>query len=342
MANYTASALTAAQVAFQAKFNDPELRRKQNPALMLGLKNQQVTVVSHKELKSKYERPVKAYIRTKRAAAATAAKTHNHTGTKGDSKEVTLSFIQIVEPFTVHLKQAQGNILKYSEMLQHEIMESAKNIHDRAGTLALAYLQSNRTQLAAPATGGAGTWNAANFALEVAADKKDFFYQNVASFMRKQSYRGTLDLIADQIAFRQSQYINAQGQANNTNLAFQIANMNIAETTEEIDANYQNGSVLVTPEGGFAALPWNDPVNAGGKGDFDSVLGGYGSILDPLGSGLLLDVHGYTTRVDGSAAGGSVQDEAMEMEVSLTIAWILAPLSTANETPVWEVAQAIA
>lgn len=342
MANYTASALLAAQVAFQQKMNEAELRRKQNPALMMGLKNQSVTVVDHKELKKSLSRPVKAYIKTKRANSAAVAKSHDHAGTKSDSKEVTLAWIQIVEPFTLHLKQAQSNILKYSEMLQHEIMESAKNIHDRAGTLSLAYLQANRTQLAAPATGGAGTWNAVNYALEIEAAKKDFFYQNVSSFMRKQNYRGMLDVIADQTAFRQSQYINAQGAGNNTNLNFQISNMNIAESTEDIDANYENGAVLVMPEGGFAALPWNDPANINGKGNYDSHKGGYGSILDPLGSGLLLDFHAYTERADGSAAGGSVQDEKLEAEVSLTIAWVLSPLSTANETPVWEVAQSVA
>jgi hypothetical protein len=339
VANYTASALLAAQVAFQQKFNDPELRRKQNPALMLGLKNQTVTVVDHQALRLKDSRPVKAYIRTTRAASATAAKAYNHTGTKADSKEVTLAWIQIVEPFAVQLKQAQSNIVKYSEMLQHELMESAKNIHDRAGTLSLAYLQTNRSQLAAPTTNGAGTWNAANYALEIEAAKSNTFYQNVASFMRAQRYRGTLDVIADQVAFRQSQWLNAQGAGNSSNLNFQMGGLNIAETIEAIDANYANGSVLIMPEGAFAALPWNDPANVKGKGDYDSVLGGFGTILDPLGSGLSLDFHAYTERNDGSALGGGVQDEKLEGELSLTIAWVLAPLSTANETPVWEAAQ---
>lgn len=339
MANYTASALLAAQVAFQQKFNDPELRRKQNPSLMLGLKNQTVTVVDHQALRLKDTRPVKAYIRTTRAASGNVAKSATHTGTKADSKEITLAWIQIVEPFTVQLKQAQSNIEKYTDMLSHEIMESAKNIHDRAGTLSLAYLQSNRSQVAAPVVNGAGTWNAGNSALEIDAAKANFFYQNAASFMRAQRYRGTLDVIADQYAFRQSQLLNAQGAGNSTNLNFQMAGMNIAETTEAIDANYQTGAVLMMQEGAFAALPWNDPQNLTGKGDYDSWLGGFGTILDPLGSGLKLDFHGYTERNDGSALGGGVQDEKLEGELSLTIAWVLAPLSVANETPVWEIAQ---
>lgn len=339
MANYTASALLAAQVAFQQKFNDPELRRKQNPSLMLGLKNQVVTIVDHQELRQKDTRPVKAYIRTTRAASGTVAKSATHTGTKADSKEITLAWIQIVEPFTVHLKQAQSNVVKYAEMLQHELTESAKNIHDRAGTLSLAYLQSNRSQIAAPVTNGAGTWNVPNSALEIDATKANFFFQNAASFMRAQRYRGTLDIIADQVAFRQSQILNAQGAGNSTNLNFQMGGMTIAETTEVIDANYANGTILAMQEGAFAALPWNDPANLKGKGNYDSWLGGFGTIIDPLGSGVKMDFHAYTERADGSGAGGGVQDEKLEAELSLTIAWVIAPLSVANETPVWEIAQ---
>lgn len=341
MANYTASALVAAQTAFKQKMNDAELKRKQNPALMLGLKNTDATVISAQELRLKDTRPVKAYIRTKRAASASTAKAYNHGGTKSDSAEVTLNWIQIVEPFTVYLKQAQSNVFKYSEMLQHEIMESAKNIHDRAGTLFLSYLQAQRSQLAAPATGGAGSWNGANFALEVAANKSDYFFQNVASFMRKQNYRGTLDILADSPAFRQYQKIGAQGLNNGTNLNFQVNGMNIFESTEEIDANYADGCVLAMQEGFFAALPWNDPENLKGKGNYDTVLGGYGSIIDPLGSGLTFDLHGYTERADGSAQGGGVQDEKFEGELTLTIARVLAPINTANETPVWEIAQSL-
>lgn len=341
MANYTAAALTAAQVAFNAQFSDPELRRKQNPALMLGLKNQSVTVTDHQALKQKDTMPVDCFVKTKRAQSAATAKAHNHTGTKADSKKVTLSFVTIVEPFTIHLKQAQANVHKYAEMLGHELMESAKNIHSRAGTLSLAYLQANRCQLAAPNTGGAGTWNSTDFALEIPANKSSFFFQHIASFMRKQNYRARLDVIADSIQFRQAQYIINQGGGNNQNLAFQVGDMDIVETTEDIDANYSNGSALIMPAGGFAALPWNDPANRQGKGDYDSTLGGFGTTSDPLGSGLLFDFHAYTERANGSSAGGGVQDEVLEAELSLTIAWILAPLSTANETVVWEAAQMV-
>lgn len=341
MANYTASALLAAQAKFIPQFESPEVRRKQDPALMLALKNRTVTIPGHNELRLKDDRPVKAYIKTKRAASATAAKAHNHTGTKADSKEVTLAWVKFVEPFTIYLKQGQSNIIGYAEQLSHEMMESARNIHSRAGTAALAYLQANRYQLAAPSTGGAGTWNAANYALEIDASDNQNFFQNIQSFMRVQNFRDMLDVILDSKQYRSYQRIGAQGSGNAVNTAFQVAGLNSYETTETIDANYTDGSALIMPAASFAGLDWNDPVNRKGKGDYDSVLGGYGIVPDPLGSGLNFDFHAYTTRADGSAQGGGVQDEVLEAEMTLTIGWVLPPLSTASDSVVFEAAQMV-
>jgi hypothetical protein len=341
MADYTASALVKAQAKLSAKFNDPELRRKQNPALALALKNTEISIPGQQLLRTKDSRPVSVYSKNKRAASSATAKTHNHTGTKADSTETTLSWIQIVEKFDINLKQALSNIFSYEEMLQHELMETAKNIHSRAGTLALAYLQNYRTQLTSLTTGGAGSWNATTFALEISADKKNNFYQNASSFMRKQNYTGMLDVLADSTAFRQYQSIASQGSNNGVNLAWQLANMNVAETTEDIDANYTEGAILIMPEASFAGLPWNDPINLKGKGDYDSVLGGYGVISDPLGTGLSFDFHAYTERADGSSSGGGVQDEILRAEVTLNIGWALPPLSNANESVVFELAQLV-
>lgn len=341
MANYTASALLGAQARFKPTWELPEVRRKLDPALTLALKNMTVTIPDHQELRKKDDRPVKAYIKTKRAASATVVKAHNHTGTKADSAEVTLAWVKFVEPFTIYRKQGQSNMIGYEEQLAHELAESARNIHSRAGTAALAYLQSNRCQLAAPATGGAGTWSGANFALEVDAAEKQNFFQMIQSFMRVQNYRGDFDVLLDPTGYRNYNRVGAQGSGNAVNLAYQIAGINAYETTETIDANYTNGSGLIMPSASFAGLPWNDPLNRQGKGDYDSVLGGYGVIADPLGSGLPFDFHAYTERADGSGQGGGVEDEKLEAELTLTIGWVLPPLSTANESVVYEVAQAV-
>lgn len=339
MANYTASALLGAQARYKASFEKPEVRRKQNPALMLALKNTEVIIPGHQELRKKDTRPVKAYIKTQRAADNATAKSYNHTGTKADSKEVTLAWVQFVERFKILLKQGQSNMISYEEQLAHEMTESARNLHSRAGTAALAYLQSNRSQLAAPATGGAGTWDGTNFALEIAQADKDSFFDNALSFMRVQNYRGDVDMILDSRLYRTYRRLANQGQANAVNTAYQLAGMTAYETTETIDANYTSGTALAMPANSFGGMVWNDPANRIGTGDYDSYLGGFGVVEDPLGSGQFFDFHAYKDRTDGSSAGGGVQDVVMEAEMTLTIGWALPPLSTANESVVWEFAQ---
>lgn len=340
MANYTASALLAAQTKLTGKFNEAELRRKRNPALEMAMKNMAITLPGHQEVRKKDTRPVKAYYKTKRASGSATAKSHNHTGGKADSAEITLAWVNFTELFSIHLKQGQSNIFSYQEQLAHEIMESAQNLHGRAGTAALAYLQAYRNQLASVDTANTGTWNATNFSLEIDAVNAKHFLQYGASFMRQQDHRPQFDLLADVQQYTVLQQVLNQGAGNNTNLAWQSQDYAfIGETNETIDPNYTNGSALIMPTGTFAAMPWNDPVNLKGKGDMDSVLGGYTTLVDPLGTGLLFDVHGYTERADGSSLGGSTQDEVLQVSITLSLGWALPPLSTANDSVVWQLAQ---
>lgn len=343
MANYTASALLAAQTKFTQKFNEPELRRKQNPALLLALQNQQVTIQNLQEIRKKDTRPVKAYIKTKATASNGTSKSHSHNGGKSDSAEVTLAWVQFQEPFSIQKKQGQSNVFAYQEQLEHELMERARIIHDRAGTAALAFVQTYRNQLASVTTGGAGDWNATNYALEITSNEANWFLQNAASFMRANNHRPQFDAILDSRKYREVQRIINQGQANATNLAWQSEDFSvIAETTETIDANYTaGGCALVMPAGSFAGLPWNDPKNLRPDADNDmgSSIGGYSVISDPLGTGVLFDIHGYAERNDGSSLGGGKQDILQHFELTLTIGWALPPLSTAGDSVVFELAQ---
>ncbi len=340
MPNYTASALAKAQAKYSKNFDKPELRRKQNPALMLALKNRDVTMPDHETLRLKESRPFNAYYKTKRPAGSATDKGHAHTGSKADSAEVTLTWIKIVETFAIYLKQGQSNVFDYADQLAHEIRESSENIHSRAGTLAQAFLQANRCQLAALSTGGSGSWNNSTFALEITNANSERFLQMASTFMRNQNYRGSYDLILDSSKFADVEFALQQGAGNSDNLSFQARGFeSIAETIETIDPNYTTGSGLIMPAGTFAGLDWNDPANRAGKGDYDSTLGGYGVLPDPLGSGLVFDFHAYTERADGSSQGGGKQDEVLQAEVTLTIGWAVPPISTAQESVIYELAQ---
>jgi hypothetical protein len=114
--------------------------------------------------------------------------------------------------------------------------------------------------------------------------------------------------------------------------------MDIVESIELDDANYANGISFACPMGLWGIIDWIPLQNRAGKGNFDSVLGGYSTMVDPM-TGLSLAVHGYTERGDTSAAEGDTQDEVTEWEISIDLSPQVAPLTTANASPVFAVGQ---
>lgn len=348
MANFVASNLVAAQAKFSQKFSELELRRKQNPALMLALNNLTATIPSHTELRTREDRAVDAYLFQRRAASNGTARAARPVGTKGNSVAVGLTWQTVSETFQISMKQGDNNVFSYQEMLMNEMLQAAQNMHDRLGTIFLNYLISNRNQVPLSDPQGAA-WNASSYDYEVGADDSLFFFQKLSSIMKQHYYRGQLDVIADSLAFQKAQQLRAQGAQNANNLTFQFDELNIVNTTESIATGYQ-GSALAMPAGAFAALPWIPGQNRRGYGDYESYNGGYGTMEDPLGATITgLDANGqmatilltyavyaYTQAADDQAANGYTQDQVTTFEISLDIAPTLAPLSTADASVVNE------
>lgn len=352
MANFVASQLVAAQAKFIQNFDKWELRRKQNPALILALKNLSATMPSHTVLRTREDRPVNAYLFQRRNEALGNARAARPVGTKGNSIQVGLTWQTVNANFTISMKQGDANVFAYQEMLQNEMLQAAQKLHDGLGTIFLNYLQVHRNQLALASPQGA-TWNATNDAYEIALAQKNYFFQYLASIMNQHYYRGQLDVIADSNSYNIARQLRAQGAQNATNYSFQFDQLNIVNTTETIDSKYPLGCALAMPGGAFASLPWIPKQNREGRGDYESYNGGYGVLRDPLGATIMsLDemgnavevpltyaVYAYTQAADDQANNGYYQDQVTTFEISLDIAPTLSPVSGANEAVVNEFGQ---
>lgn len=240
MANYVASNLVAAQTKFIKKFTDPEIRRKQNPAFALALKNLTATVQSQMDLRKREDRSVYAYLFQKTSPGSGTARAARPSGSKGTSIQVGLTWQSVVETFSLSMKTMDTNVFSYQEALANQINQAILNIHSRIGTILLNFLQTNRNQLLTiPYTGATVqgvTVDSVDFAYQVAGADQLYFYQKVANVMRQLNYSDPLDMIADPLAFTQAQKLRAQGTQNATNLAFQFDGINsIAMTNETID-----------------------------------------------------------------------------------------------------------
>lgn len=339
MANYVDSALLAFQSRINKKFSEAELREQQNPILSVGLANQDYLVTNPQAVRESTSRAVKGYQHKRRAASNGTTRAYNHTGSQGDSQEVTLNWGTFSETMSILLTLGDDNVIKRPEILDNSIMQVQRILRERIGKYNLEQLHAARTG-ASNATVKNATFNATTDTFLI--DDEEMFWANIASVMRQHKYYEKLDVLTDSVLFPKYRKLYNQGTNNGTNSNFQFSDFNnVWEHTllgTDVATDYSNGTAIVLPQNSFAFIPWVPAINRKGHGDYESYLGGYGTLPDATGLPLTYAVHGYAQRVDGSAAGGSAQDVRLELEISIDVAFQAQELSAADETPIYEFA----
>jgi hypothetical protein len=344
VANYASSVLVNAQAKLATKYNEAELRRKNRPVIDMATKNVPYCLPDHQSIRVSENRTVEVKYLKKRTAGSATAKVALHTGTKGDSGTLNLSWNSLVETFYTSRKQAQNNVISFEAMFQHELEQAIQNIKDRAETAGVASVFSNRSQInnttvVAASAGTAAAWNTTNKAVDVASGSASYFAQVIRQVMTGRLYQGQYDVLTDLIQYGAFERTMNQGAGNSTNTSFQFANMNIAPTVDTMSGAYSAGQALVMPAGSFAGLVWNDPMNRKGIEAGENAVGTFGTLIDPFGSGLIFDISHYVVRADESSNGGGVQDVQDQWEVTLNIAWAVPPISTSSDSAIHLFAQ---
>jgi hypothetical protein len=343
MANYIDSLLLAFQARINKRFNEAELREQQTPILRVGLGNQDFVMQNAQAIRESTRRDIKGYQFKRMAATNGTTRTHNHTGNQGDSMEVTLNWATFSETFSVLLTIGDDNIIKRPDIVDNQIMQVQRILRERIGLYLVQQLHAGRTQVANAVVRNA-VFNAATDAFEISQANRDDFFAFVASVMQQHKYFGKLDLMVDNVLGPVANKLRNQGNSNANNLAYQFGDFSniLQHNTLGIDVatDYADGAVAIAlPENSFAFIPWIPAINRRGFGDYESYVGGYGTLPDGTGLPLNYAVHGYADRVDGGgASGGSTQDVRVEMEMSVDVAFQSADISTANETPIYEFA----
>jgi hypothetical protein len=340
MANFTTSNLVKAQSLLNQDFQNPELRDQQVPVFELGRKNTEIIIPSHQALRTREDRPIEAYLLTRTKRTTTGfTRNYTHAGSVGDSFKVDLGFTTFLDKFKFSLKLLDNNVFNADRVLANQFAQAFQNIRIDMEQFLIDYLVSEKTQVNLATKNGA--WNGDNFAFEITKTKgQGLFFEDAKSMMRQNFYNGLYDVIADPILYRIARFYAAQGGSNAINTAFQFSGMNIRESIGFNDENYANGVGLFLPANTFAVLDWIPRQNHQGVGDYNTYVGGFGTMVDPV-SGLTMAVHGFSQRADTSASNGSAQDVVIEFEVSVDISPNLAPLSNQDETVVYEVAQVL-
>jgi hypothetical protein len=346
MANYVSSALLAFQSKINKKFNAAELREQQNPILRQGLSYSDFIIGNAQDVRQSDKRTINTYYLKRMPAVNGTARTSAPTGVQADSGAVSLSWVTFSETLGLNMQVGMDNMFDTMTLLDNQIMQKQRILRERIGQYIVSSLYANRTQ-ASPATTATRNmnWNGTTFAFENDGNQANFFYENAASIMRQAKYYDKLDVIADPLIAKVARFNQFQGQGNAQNLAYQFQSYNpggIMEHTSlgnEVATNYSTGVALVLPTASFAVLSWVPKINRDGFGDYESFNGGFGTVGDSAGQPLTYAVRAWAQKSDTSAAGGTVQDIHIDMELSVDISFNVAPISTSGETAIYEFAQ---
>lgn len=335
MANYADGAWSAAQYKLGQTIKAPEFKHKPSAAIMALLKGRDMLIpASERErvwrIKESDQHSVDVNIITKQATTAKTARATAHTGNINDDNKATLSFVTRGRTFKYSLKGADRNIWTIAEQVAAQTLSACIDLHGTLETYLLAWLNTNKNQSVVSANPKSGAWDAVNFIFGVKKGDEARQFQRLRGFMREQYYAGLYDVVADEYWAQEYAFKLAQGQANNTNLAFQIMGMDL-EVSQELtsDAGY-SGMGYIFPRGTATFVDWLPEMNRNGFGNAFQAGGSYGVMADPLGSGLQFAVHQYAAGADNENLAGETQDIDIQVEISLDIAPLIAPFSTAN------------
>jgi hypothetical protein len=343
MPNYVDSALLAAQVKIRPQFTEAELRERQNPILRVGLANQKYLVQNVEDIKESEKRTVKGYQFKKMSADDGTVRSHNFSGSQGDSMEVDLNWATFTENLGIHLSVGADNVMAYADMLANQISQKQRILRERIGKAFVTSLHAARTQTS-NATIRNASFNADNDAFEIAAGEKDQFFAFVRSVMNQHKYYGGVDMIVDSVLDPIARRIAAQGSNNGQNLAYSLQGIDnimphdILGTEVAVDAYPGGGIGIALPQFSFAFIPWIPQRYRKGFGNALSDIGVYATMPDDTGLPLTYSLRGYSAKADGSAQGGTVDDVKVNWQLGVDVATQIADLSVADETPIYEFA----
>ena len=321
MANFDVSNLLTAQQILRDKYKSAELRMKPAPAFQMLSANDEF-IVGVESLKTRDDRATELHYITRTKRAAGSAREHDHTGTIDDTAKVTPTWTTKSDKFAISLKLLDKNIFDFNMVLANKFEQACMNILEDKETEAIAYLMAQKSTTS-PTLKGATFDSVTTDSVQVAAASSASFFQRVRSVMKQNYFSGLIDVIVDSNLHIMFEQQAAQGAGNSTNLGYNFPGLRIVESVELTDADYAAGCALVFPSGQVSALNWIPRQNRQGWGDYNSYVGGYGTVEF---MGYQFAVHGYASRADTSASNGDVQDVQMEFEVSLDSSYNKAPL----------------
>lgn len=337
MANFATAALVKAQAKLTGRFQAGELRFRDPAVHKLFLKNTDIMIPGHMELRTQENRTVETNYFTRTARTLGTGRSHDHSGSQGDSAVMTPAWTTYNDKFVSTIKEAGNSIYSLEELHLSKLENVIINFMEGLETVAADFAFANRSGVNVATV--EGVFDATDDCFKITESSEgNRAIQITRMVMDINKYQGTAyDVICDPIAFNKFQFDSAQGISNSTNTSFQfqgvtfINDVSLSAAAAGLVGAYDSGFWMAIPVGMIAALPWIPVQNRQGV-DFGNIAK-YGTMINPV-DGLNYALHTYNAGSNGTSLGGYTQDVTIETEISIDIAYEVAPLSVSTETPI--------
>lgn len=337
MANYTLANLVKAQIKLQGEFAQNDTRYRTPAVFMYVLSSSRNFFPRIEELRTSEKRQVEAnYFKRTSQALTTTGRSHNHTGTKGDSGVLVLSWTTYSTTFSTSLKQADSSTFSFQEEFNNEIRQKVIDYADGFDSISSTFLLNNRSGVNVAEV--RGLFNATDDVYRIThATHGTQGIQITKVVMDVNKYQKMpMAIICDSNSFIDFQQQAAQGAQNATNQSFQflgtyfIHDASLTAKAVALNVLYVKGFWLAVPEDHVGVADWIPKQN---RNPVETSVSMYSNFRNPVDK-LLYAAHSYEARADGTATNGEKQDVVTQMELSIDLAFAVAPSSVADETPI--------
>lgn len=332
MAYYASSVLQTAQAKLFGGFQDGTLKFRNPETFLRILASSNNFYLEYETLRTMEDRTLTAYYKKRTSRTVNTARSHNHTGTQGDSSTLTPSWTTYSVNITSYLKQANTNLYSLDEMVANDIGNVMRDLVENAESIAANFLYNNRSGVNA-ADGIEGSFDADADVFEVTTANEKRVGQIIQSTMAINKYPMTgLLIFCDTVMYNKVMFYAAQGSGNSENLSFQFMGNTWIHSIDlnalAIAAGYTDGFSISVVNGMIGCLPHLPKENRLG---IETKVNSYGTIMNPI-DGLDYAIHEYQATASGVSNGGYTQDVKTERQISIDLAFDDAPLDTAGET----------
>ncbi len=334
MANFATAALVKAQAILTGKFQAGELRFRDPAVHKLFIRERLIMTPDYEGLRTRDDRVVETNFITRTSRSLGTGRTHNHTGAQGDSSTLTPAWTTHTDKFVSTLKEADNKVYTEVELHMSKVENVIANFMEGLESVAAAFLFASRSGVNIATA--EGSFDATDDTFEITdSTNGQRAIQITRMVMDINKWQGIdYTVVCDSIAFNRFMFDAAQGVSNATNTSFQFQGIeflhdpSLTAAAAGLVSAYSKGYWIVVPRGCVAGLPWIPIQNRMGKETKEST---YGSMINPV-DGLQYAMHTYQERVDGTSLGGFTQDNKIETEISIDMAYETAPLSVSTES----------